>query len=46
VTAADLKRVANEYLTKENRNVAVYTRKKGKTPETATQQPATEEKKS
>lgn len=29
VTAADLKRVANEYFTKENRTVAVYTRKAG-----------------
>ncbi len=29
VTAADVKRVANTYLTKENRNVAVYTRKAG-----------------
>lgn len=28
VTAADIKRVANAYLTKENRNVAIYTRKK------------------
>jgi predicted Zn-dependent peptidase len=27
VTAADVKRVANEYLTKENRTVAIYTRK-------------------
>jgi len=27
VTAGDIKRVANKYLTKENRNVAVYTRK-------------------
>ena len=29
VTAADVKRVANKYLTKENRTVAVYTRKAG-----------------
>ncbi|MBA4148875.1 MAG: insulinase family protein [Verrucomicrobia bacterium] len=29
VTAADVKRVAKEYFTKENRAVAVYTRKKG-----------------
>ncbi len=29
VTAADVKRVANEYLTKENRTVGVYTRKPG-----------------
>jgi predicted Zn-dependent peptidase len=30
VTAEDVKRVANQYLTKENRNVAIYTRKQGK----------------
>ena len=37
VAAADIKRVANKYLTKENRNVAIYTRKAGspKTKETA-----------
>jgi len=29
VTAADVKRVANEYFTKENRTVAIYTRKPG-----------------
>jgi predicted Zn-dependent peptidase len=29
VTVADVKRVANEYLTKENRTVATYTRKPG-----------------
>jgi predicted Zn-dependent peptidase len=29
VTAADVKRVANQYLTKENRTVATYTRKPG-----------------
>jgi len=29
VTAADVKRVANEYFTKENRAVAIYTRKAG-----------------
>jgi predicted Zn-dependent peptidase len=29
VTAADVKRVANQYLTRENRTVAVYTRKAG-----------------
>lgn len=29
VTAADIKRVANKYLTRENRNVAIYTRKGG-----------------
>ncbi len=27
VTAEDIKRVANRYFTKENRNVAIYTRK-------------------
>jgi predicted Zn-dependent peptidase len=32
VTAADVKRVANQYLTKENRTVATYTRKPGTTP--------------
>jgi predicted Zn-dependent peptidase len=32
VTAADVKRVANDYFTKENRAVAVYTRKAGKAP--------------
>ncbi len=30
VTAEDIKRVANRYFTKENRNVAIYTRKPGK----------------
>lgn len=30
VTAADVKRVVNEYFTKENRSVAIYTRKGGK----------------
>jgi len=34
VTAADLKRVVNEYFTKENRAVATYTRKKGNSPAT------------
>ncbi|HLP75850.1 MAG TPA: pitrilysin family protein [Candidatus Paceibacterota bacterium] len=29
VTAADVKRVANEYFSKENRSVAIYTRKAG-----------------
>ena len=29
VTAADVKRVASQYLTKENRTVAIYTRKAG-----------------
>ncbi len=33
VTAADVKRVANTYFTKENRNVATYTRKPGKPAE-------------
>jgi predicted Zn-dependent peptidase len=32
VTAADVKRVANKYFTKENRTVAIYTRKPGTTP--------------
>jgi predicted Zn-dependent peptidase len=32
VTPADIKRVANEYFTKENRTVAVYTRKPGTSP--------------
>src|SRR6185312_5624654 len=32
VTAEDVKRVATEYFTKENRNVAIYTRKPGTTP--------------
>jgi len=31
VTAADVQRVANTYFTKENRAVAVYTRKPGST---------------
>ena len=33
VTAADLQRVAREYLTKENRTVATFLRKEGATPE-------------
>jgi predicted Zn-dependent peptidase len=33
VTAADIQRVAAKYLTAENRNVAVYTRKAGSAPE-------------
>ena len=39
VTAADVKRVASKYFTKENRNVAIYTRKAGaaKAKETASQ---------
>src|SRR4051812_6361683 len=32
VTAEDIQRVAKAYLTKENRNVAIYTRKAGKSP--------------
>ena len=32
VTAADVKRVAKHYFTKENRTVAIYTRKAGSTP--------------
>ncbi|MCI0746900.1 MAG: insulinase family protein [Verrucomicrobia subdivision 3 bacterium] len=32
VTAGDVKRVANTYFTKENRNVAIYTRKKATGP--------------
>ncbi len=32
VTAEDVKRVANKYFTKENRTVAIYTRKPGTTP--------------
>ena len=30
VTAEEIKRVANQYFTRENRNVAIYTRKAGK----------------
>jgi len=33
VTAADIKRVANKYLTQENRTVAIYTRKAGASKE-------------
>jgi predicted Zn-dependent peptidase len=32
VTAADVKRVANQYFSKENRTVAIYTRKPGSAP--------------
>jgi predicted Zn-dependent peptidase len=32
VTAADVKRVANQYFTKDNRTVGIYTRKQGSTP--------------
>ena len=35
VTAADIRRVAKKYLTKENRNVAIYTRKVGAPKQTA-----------
>jgi predicted Zn-dependent peptidase len=35
VTAADVMRVAKEYFTKENRTVAIYTRKAGTTPKEA-----------
>jgi predicted Zn-dependent peptidase len=38
VTAADVKRVANQYFTKENRTVGIYTRKPGTTPEKKTTQ--------
>ena len=33
VTSADVKRVANQYFTRENRTVAVYTRKPGSAPQ-------------
>ena len=33
MTAADLQRVAREYLTKENRTVATFLRKEGAAPE-------------
>lgn len=36
VTAADIKRVANQYLTKENSNVAIITRKAGRPAESNT----------
>lgn len=43
VTAADVKRVANQYFTRENRTVAIYTRKAGAAPDkTAAAQPAAE----
>jgi len=35
VTAADVRRVAREYLTRENRTVAIYTRKPGTEKEPA-----------
>jgi predicted Zn-dependent peptidase len=38
VTAADVKRVAEKYFTKENRTVAIYTRKAGTTPADDSQQ--------
>jgi len=34
VTAAEVKRVANQYFSKENRTVAIYTRKPGTAPKT------------
>ena len=40
VTAADVKRVARKYLTKDNRTVAVYTRKAGTPAEKPDSQPA------
>ncbi len=40
VTAADVKRVAKTYLTKENRNVAIYTRKKSTPPAESTKESA------
>jgi predicted Zn-dependent peptidase len=46
VTAADIKRVANKYFTKENRAVAIYTRKPAgkatveKTPDTTSKAPS------
>jgi predicted Zn-dependent peptidase len=43
VTAADVKRVARKYLMKDNRTVAVYTRKAGSTPEKPDSQPAAKE---
>ena len=45
VTAADVKRVANQYLTKENRNVAIYTRKKSKSTENPPEPVQSSEKK-
>jgi predicted Zn-dependent peptidase len=49
VTAADVKRMANEYFTKENRTVAIYTRKAGAKPAVEEKEqpetPAVEEKK-
>ena len=38
VTAADVKRVAKEYFTKENRAVAIYTRKPGQKQTAAAQE--------
>ena len=40
VTAADVKRVANEYFSKENRTVAIYTRKPGTKPSEKSKQAA------
>ena len=42
VTAADVKRVANKYFSKENRTVAIYTRKAGSAPETKPSNAASE----
>ena len=36
VTAADVKRVAAKYLTRENRTVAIYTRKAGQVASAST----------
>ena len=45
VTAADVKRVANQYFTKENRSVATYTRKGAKSASATPSQNSTQEKK-
>jgi predicted Zn-dependent peptidase len=44
VTAVDLKRVANEYFTKENRAVATYTRKGTTSSEKSAAKPSQEKK--
>ena len=44
VTAADLKRVANEYFSKENRAVATYLRKEKKPSEKSDAKPSQEKK--
>jgi predicted Zn-dependent peptidase len=41
VTAADIKRVVNKYFTKENRTVAIYTRKAGKSADNKAEPAAT-----